>query len=63
MAGGVDLDATDVKGDTALHLASARGDKAVVTALVRKGADVNAVNYVAQRPLHVAVRRDHIAVA
>jgi ankyrin repeat protein len=41
---GVDVDARDHEGNTALHHAAARGDNEMILYLVSKGADVKAVN-------------------
>jgi ankyrin repeat protein len=41
---GVDVDARDHEGNTALHHAAARGDNEMILYLISKGADVKAVN-------------------
>lgn len=53
---GVDVDAADTQGATALFHAARQGYKDVVTALLAGGANVNAVDYYAQTPLHWAAR-------
>jgi uncharacterized protein len=41
---GLDVNARDHEGNTALHHAAARGDNEMILYLVSKGADVQAVN-------------------
>src|SRR5262249_3635660 len=42
-------------GSTALHVATGRGDAAMVQFLLSQGADVNATNLSGMTPLHIAV--------
>jgi ankyrin repeat protein len=46
-----DVDATDQKGKTPLHLAAKRGDKASILLLVKKRANVNAIDKEGNTPL------------
>jgi len=51
---GVDVNARDAEGFTALHHAAARGDNAVIQYLLKKGADVMAVNRAGQTTVDMA---------
>jgi ankyrin repeat protein len=51
---GVNVNARDADGFTALHHAAARGDNEVIKYLVSKGADVKAVNRVGQTTVDMA---------
>jgi ankyrin repeat protein len=51
---GVDVNIRDADGFTALHHAAARGDNAMVTYLVSRGADVMAVNRAGQTTVDMA---------
>ncbi|CAG0897916.1 unnamed protein product [Darwinula stevensoni] len=51
---GAVVDATDSKGNTALHAAALFGIEASMILLIRAGADVNAMNRYKERPLHGA---------
>jgi ankyrin repeat protein len=51
---GVDVNARDAEGFTALHHAAARGDNAVIQYLIKKGADVMAVNRAGQTTVDMA---------
>jgi ankyrin repeat protein len=55
LAGGVNPDATDDDGMTALHLAAQSGNIEVCQCLLESGADVNARNYASDPPLDVAL--------
>ncbi|KAL4089847.1 hypothetical protein QTP88_024802 [Uroleucon formosanum] len=57
-----DIFAENNKGQTALHLASARGFKHVVDILLDKGTGVCAKDLNGNTPLHLAVRNDDISV-
>ncbi len=52
---GATVDKRDIAGNTALHWASAHGDEAAVTFLLKAGADVNAVNNTGNTPLLEAI--------
>ena len=52
---GVDVNAFNAMGDTALHAAAAKGFDTVIEFLVEKGADVNAYNNDGDNPLGVAL--------
>lgn len=47
---------------TPLHIASSVGQVDIVSALVEKGATVNAVNQTGQTPLHYAASRNRLEV-
>jgi len=51
---GVDVNVRDAEGFTALHHAAARGDNAVIQYLIKKGADVMAVNRAGQTTVDMA---------
>jgi ankyrin repeat protein len=51
---GVDVNATNAEGDSALHVAARRGYDPVVKLLVESGASLNAVNTTGQTPLVAA---------
>ncbi|XXQ30068.1 Ankyrin repeat domain-containing protein [Plasmodiophora brassicae] len=52
-----DINAGDVSGSTALHLAVLRDSIAMADVLIRHGANVNAVDCMGQTPLHLAAMR------
>ncbi len=52
---GVDVNAANADGDTALHAAAARGYDTVVTFLIEKGAGLNVRNKKGQTPLALAL--------
>lgn len=54
LATGSDVNAANAAGDTALHLAAARGQDAVIQVLVEKGARLDARNQKNQTPLALA---------
>ena len=58
LAAVVDVNATNVGGDTPLNSAAGNGHKEIVELLISKGADVNAKNAV-NKPLHMAAERGH----
>jgi ankyrin repeat protein len=51
---GVDVNIRDAEGFTALHLAAARGDNEMIKYLVKRGADVMAVNRAGQTTVDMA---------
>ena len=51
---GVDVNVRDAEGFTALHHAAARGDNEMILYLVKKGADVMAVNRAGQTTVDMA---------
>jgi hypothetical protein len=59
---GVDIDAGDADGQTALHWAASNGHEAVVRLLLEKGADLTAKDILGWTALHVAARSGHEAV-
>ena len=64
LAGRVDVNARLTgDGDTALHRAAARGQVEAVRLLVKRGADVNAVDDEGTTPLILASYRGHVEVA
>ncbi len=60
---GVDVNAQNIKGETALYLAAKRGDTEAVKMLLAAGAEVNTQdNYNKETPLNQAARRDHTEI-
>jgi len=59
LAAGVDVNAKDSAGGTALHGAVFRGSKEVAELLISNGADVNAKDKYGRTPLHEAAYWDH----
>lgn len=57
------LDSPRLGGLTALHLAAQHGFYVLAEALLRKGADVNALNSDLQTPLRLAMEHGHVDVA
>lgn len=53
----------DVGGDTSLFVAAFVGDKDLVEALIKKGADVNGSKDANETPLHTAIAENHRDVA
>ena len=60
---GVDVNAKDWLGGTALLEAAIKGHKEVVELLIAKGADVNAKDKYGKTPLYLAAERGHKEVA
>lgn len=56
-------DDRDAYRRTALHVASATGHAAVVSALIQNGADFDAVDAERDNALHIAAREGHLSVA
>jgi len=50
------VETQDTSGNTALHLAASLGDVDLVEILIRKGANVNAVNGEGLTPLHLSIK-------
>jgi ankyrin repeat protein len=57
IGGGADVNARDVDGSTALHIAAARMSGRIITALLKGGADAEAKNAQGFTALQIAVRR------
>lgn len=62
LAEGVDVNARDSRGETALHRAARLGNAPVVAALLDGGADIQAANARGETPLHRAVMSDQPAI-
>jgi len=63
VSAGVDVNAKDKDGNTALHVAAGNGHAEIVELLIAKGADVNAQGYFGRTPLHRASAADHKKIA
>ena len=63
LAAGLDVDARDRYGQTALMLAAHRGDRDLVDALIAAGADLNATGKYHLSALMLAIVAGHPAVA
>src|SRR5215470_2398144 len=61
-ASGVDLDAADYDGRTALHLAASEGQAHIVEYLIAKGVNLNPIDRWGGSPLSDAQRNDHESV-
>lgn len=61
--GGVDMNATDDKGRTLLHLAASHGLTPIVDRLIVGGAHVNRGNARGSTPLHFALQNGHDDIA
>jgi hypothetical protein len=59
---GVDVDAVDNLGYTALHLACMKGRHHFVALLLQKGANVNKLSNTRETPLHLACENDHFRI-
>lgn len=59
---GAGINAQQIDGTSALHLAAVRGDRALVQLLLDSGATVNIRDMVSSTPLHWAVSYRHMAV-
>ncbi len=62
IAEGVDFDATDSRGNSAIYHAASKGHADVVEALAQAGADIEIDNSFGSTPLHVASRYGHVEV-
>ncbi|MEZ0262793.1 MAG: ankyrin repeat domain-containing protein [Alphaproteobacteria bacterium] len=60
---GADVNATDAKGWTALHMTCFRGNADEAEFLIKNGADIERGNYNGESPLMLAVEADHWACA
>ena len=60
---GLDLEAADHKGRTALHYAVMQGDVALLQMLLEAGADANAKDSFASTPLYSAVKLKSVAAS
>lgn len=58
----VNIDSTDVVGDTPLHVMLWRDDTYGAKCLIDAGADVNAVGDMSETPLHVATRKGNAEI-
>lgn len=61
LTAGADIDATNVQGRTALHLAADQNHPDVVALLCQSGATLDAADHVDHTPLHLAAWQDHRA--
>ncbi|MCB9765980.1 MAG: ankyrin repeat domain-containing protein [Alphaproteobacteria bacterium] len=59
---GVDLEAVNVQGRTALHQASDQGHAGIVRLLLEAGADADRASLYDHTPLHIAAWQDHFDV-
>ncbi len=59
---GDDLNATDTKGNTALHCAILHGHTDVANDLIKNGANLNAANKLGQTPLDLAALKDNLTL-
>lgn len=59
---GCNVETKNSRGETALHIASARGRIEFAKRLIARGARVNATNNVGSTPLHAAVQQGHFDV-
>lgn len=57
-----DVNTRSISGDTLLHAAVVRGDRADVTQLISLGADVNAAGDLGNTPLHEAASRGSVEI-
>lgn len=60
---GLDLEAADHKGRTALHLAAGEGQCNIIDTLLKAGARVDAADEFRSTPLHAALRRGRAGAA
>ena len=58
----VNVNATNIYQETALHLAAGNGRSAIVKRLLQKGADVNAINISKETALYLAARNGRSAI-
>ncbi len=63
LASGVDVNVTDDRGMTPLHVAAVLGRKVIAELLISKGADVNANNAGGDTPLDYAIRLKRTEIA
>lgn len=59
---GVDINKSDYDKRTALHLAAAEGHEDIVKYLIRKGADINAIDRWGKKPLDDAIMNNNISI-
>ncbi|XP_043484439.1 26S proteasome non-ATPase regulatory subunit 10-like isoform X2 [Leptopilina heterotoma] len=55
----ININDQDRNGDTALHMATRRGDEAIVALLLEFRAEINCQNNIGVTPLHVSAKRGH----
>jgi len=60
---GANINGTNNRGDTALHIAAYRGHRDVITALLKAGADVTSQNDKGKTPHQEAVEGGHRQIA
>ncbi|MCK0096610.1 ankyrin repeat domain-containing protein [Yoonia sp. F2084L] len=58
----VQVNSTDVEGDTPLHVLTQRGNTYGIKLLLEAGAHVNALGDMSETPLHIAVRKGNAEV-
>ena len=58
----VEINSTDVCGDTPLHVLIARSNNYGIELLIYNGANVNAIGDMGETPLHVAISCENIKV-
>eukprot|EP01084_Bolivina_argentea_P149005 260384_1 len=58
----LDIDKSDIKGFTALYVASQNNHTFIVKLLLQNGADTNATNTIGNAPLWIAALRGHVEV-
>jgi rRNA processing protein Krr1/Pno1 len=58
----IDVNSTDSSGDTALHIAAAKGRREMVQFLIANGANVNLANNLGSTPLHKAALANQIFI-
>jgi ankyrin repeat protein len=62
-AGRVDVNTVDTTRRSLLHIAAREGHDQLVSELVRRGANVNARDFIHYTPLFYAIENDHVSIA
>jgi ankyrin repeat protein len=62
LASGADVNSTDLYGNTALHYAVDLEFNDLVTTLIKKGSDIDALNDKLQSPLHIAAASGYLSL-